>query len=182
MLPVVEAESLIPGPPGLSQLSSSLKRDALWRERPAPPTVALSPVSAPAGVRTTWQGCTGRVGRPGPCKPAPALLTGPRPHPAPQAPRFPAPAQEPPALASASWRPSSGVPSPLTAPVMLRRPRGPQACPRAVALTQGCSEVLARKGCASEWLSSHLSSVGLPPAAPAPASFPERSPVAWQPL
>ena len=43
-------------------------------------------------------------------------------------------------------------------------PPGTQARPRPVALTQGCSEVLARRGCASEGLSSRLSSAGLPPA------------------
>ena len=95
LLPAVEAECLTPRPPGLSQLSSSLKQDALWRERPAPPAVMPTPASALRRRAPTWHGCTGRAGQPGPHKPAPALLTGLQPHPAPWAPRFPAPAQEP---------------------------------------------------------------------------------------
>ena len=180
LLPAVEAESLTPRPPGLAQLSSSLKQDALWRDRPAPPAVMPTPASALRRRAPTWHGCTGRTGRPGPRKPAPALLTGLQPHPAPRAPRFPAPAQEPPAPASASWRPSSGIPSgpwPCCA-----TPRGPRPGPglwrlprdvvrfwrEEVVLLRGCHRASVLRGC----LQPHACA----------CHHPERSPVAWQPL
>ena len=97
-------------------------------QRP-PRAVALSLVSAPTDMRATWQGCTSRVGRPGPCKPAPALLTGPQPHPAPQAPRFPAPAQGPLLWPRLPGDPALGSPHPSRPQPCSAAPGDPRPAP-----------------------------------------------------